>query len=295
MRSLSVHLFELSQMLVYFDNSSKYTKGNNVIIIQTKNIAQWLELASYLKKVEIDTFKFSGMEAMMCRPHADYLTSTSKHFSTYSTVLTKFNYISYALDEMYKFVAYKYDYWVNENSIPRKDRVNSASIKASVLLNNTDDVIFPKNFEHLSLNYLEAFKKYTNIFNLNIERATLEYNSTPSFSLDLLRNLRNHIAHGKFPIIEDPQNDYEKSQFLSELLFLSCRISALYIQIFMRNYNTGIKNKDSEVFIFLDIYLEEDNINLDEFLLRYIKDLHLQNNFAFNPADYDNFIADIEY
>ncbi len=52
-----------------------------------------------------------------------------------------------ALEELYKFLNKYYE-------IVQSEKYRSLSLKCSYLLNNTDELILPKHFDHLSENYI---------------------------------------------------------------------------------------------------------------------------------------------
>jgi hypothetical protein len=66
---------------------------------------------------------------------------------------------------------------------------------------------------------------------------------TPSHGLHVLRILRNHVAHGVFPLIPNPE--YEGDSDMTLLLLLLnhlCRVGVLYVQAFVGTFNEGFKS-----------------------------------------------------
>jgi len=297
MRSLSKHLYELASICTHLNNEEKYESNGRTRVINTSNFSQWLKLASQMKSVEIDAWAFPGIDAMWCRPAAEALDAESEHFTNYSTPLTKFIFIYNALEELYKMMAHQYDSVVDQLNISKKMRMRSASLKSSKLLELSPDLILPVHFEHLCKNYLIYYEEYDDLFGLELSKATLEYNGKANFAIDLIRNLRNHIAHGVFPIIEDPDygGDYtgNEKRLIMNLLGHSCRLAALYIQLFLSNFNTGINS--GPVYAILDFYENEIECDIDEFFIDYISKLHIEGEFGFNPEEYEKLRDRIEY
>ena len=136
LRPLHIHLHELARIGELLSNDNEYADNEDTRLVKTQELSQWLKLASELDSVQIDTWKFAGEDGMWCRPAAEMYTSDSKHFSIYSTHLTRFIYIYNSLEELYKFLDKHYEF------VPKKLR--SSSVKCSYLLNNTKDLLLPE-------------------------------------------------------------------------------------------------------------------------------------------------------
>ena len=93
MRSLSKHLYELASLCTFMNNSADYVSRNRTRHIETANLSQWIKLASQMKSVEIDAWLFPSTASIWCRPAAEALDSESKHYTNYSTPLTKFIFL----------------------------------------------------------------------------------------------------------------------------------------------------------------------------------------------------------
>ena len=274
LRPLRTHLYELSRIGELLRNTNEYVNKDDVRLIKTQELSQWLKLASELDSVEVDTWKFAGEDGMWCRPAAEMYTSDSKHFSVYSTHLTRFIYIYNSLEELYRFLDKHYEV------VPTKLR--SPSVKCSYLLNNTKDLIVPKYFWHLSKNYQAFIEQYAKDFGVTI-KADINFNNKVSFALDLIRDVRNHIAHGVFPIADNPEySGFGKNEMrlISNLLAHSCRLVAVYIQVIFLNFNNGF----SEGYhLFIDTLKEE---SVAPFLEKHLLNLHLKTDFGLNPSEF---------
>jgi hypothetical protein len=64
-----------------------------------------------------------------------------------------------------------------------------------------------------------------------------------AYALKLVRNLRNHVAHGTFPLGQHADcGGYEDSKELVLMLRHACRVSTLYMQIILRWFSAGIES-----------------------------------------------------
>jgi len=279
LRPTRLHLYELARIGELLGNTNKYVDNEDSRLIKTQELSQWLKLAAELESVQIDTWKFAGVDGTWCRPAAEMYSSDSKHFSTYSTYLTRFIYIYNSLEELYKFLDKHYD------AVPKN--IRSPSIKCSYLLNNTKDIVLPDHFWHLSENYQAFIKQYVDTFGVKI-KVDMKFNHKVSFALDLIRSVRNHIAHGVFPIADNP--DYSgfgknEMRLIANLLGHSCRLVALYIQVIFINFNNGF-SEGHHLFI--------DTLNVESvipFLENHLLTLHLKTDFGLNPSELSSWEA----
>jgi hypothetical protein len=72
--------------------------------IKTETIGDWLRLASQLKTVEIDTWKFepSAGNAFYCEPAAENIDAHAEHYTIHATALTRFMFVCSGLEEAYR-------------------------------------------------------------------------------------------------------------------------------------------------------------------------------------------------
>jgi hypothetical protein len=267
-------LYEIARIGELLSNANNYKDGDDSRLIKTQDLSKWLRLAAELESVEIDSWKFASRDGVWCSPVAEMYTSDSKHFSSYSTHLTRFIYIYNSLDELYKFLDKHY---IN---IPKKLR--SHSKKCSYLLDNSKDLRIPKYFWHLSENYQSFVKQYIALFGFTI-KVDIEYNHKVSFALELIRCIRNHIAHGVFPIVGNPEYhgaEHNEMKLIIELLGHSCRLAVLYIQIIFINFNNGFNGG-------YDLFIDTlDEAAVSTFLNDYLLKLHLESDFGLNYDDF---------
>lgn len=94
-----------------------------------------------------------------------------------------------------------------------------------------------------------------------------------------MRNLRNHVAHGTFPL--GPPADYGGYEDSEELLLMlrhACRVSALYMQIILRWLSPGFESHDYRA-IHNGIGKEFERF-IEKCTLEYIQDLRVKSAFA---------------
>lgn len=220
---------------------------------------------------------------------ADKVTSDSNHFSLYSTVLTRFIFVVSALEEVYRFVDGYYNSSADAEHIPEKSRPRSSSIKAAILIDTIPRDSWPKHLVHLVQNYKSVFSRYMKDHRGDLSGMQFADEEMPSYALHLIRNLRNHVAHGVFPIIPNPDYSFgidgERDKLL-QLLNRSCRLSAVYIQMLMQTFNTGFMSEEYQSCV------EASGRAFKHFVAHcnvgYIGVLHLKGNFSLADAfDYD--------
>ncbi|MDN3685526.1 hypothetical protein QW180_26115 [Vibrio sinaloensis] len=68
----------------------------------TESIAKWLKLASQLDNVQLNPFRYEEAH-YWCESAGDELDSDASHNSSIITPLTRFLFISNALEETYRF------------------------------------------------------------------------------------------------------------------------------------------------------------------------------------------------
>lgn len=131
-----------------------------------------------------------------------------------------------------------------------------------------------KNFHH-------RFQKYTNDFSLKVVRTNNIAEGDNSFALDEIRVLRNHVSHGIFPIIDNPEylgREDVKTNLLW-LLIHACRAGAIYIQTILLHFNHGFHSGD--YFVMKDIWDEEGEFFESNCKVELASELHLEGTFSF--------------
>ncbi len=281
-RSLSGHLFELSEYCRFLDNESKYKRHGQVRVVKTKVISDWLKLASQLEKVEIDAWKFTDdSSSRYCRPVADEHDSNSKHFTAYSTVLTRFMFISNALEETYRFVDRFYLSSEGVSELPENKKLREASLRATTLADNLASDNLPKYFKHIVNNLHLTFEYYCSELNPALTGMSGVEEDQNSYGLHIVRNIRNHIAHGVFPIIDNPEywGEEETRDKLIALLFHASRVSCLYIQALIFKYNNGFQSDDYS--IISEMNWDEETYFIDNCKVELALQLHIDSDFSF--------------
>jgi hypothetical protein len=291
-RSISNHLFELGLCCELLDNEINYlddVDGEQSRIIKSSVIGQWLKLAGQLNKVEVDTWQYSDGSEYYCETIAYMQDSNSKHWTDYSTALTRFMFVTNALEETYRFVAEKYNIHAEKLKITKANRFRKPSMKAAFLIDTIPKRYFPKHFLHKSNNYKSLFKTYQKFFGAQLTGLNKISGEATSYPLHLIRNLRNHIAHGIFPIVDDPEyfGDQDEAITIVHLLGQSARLAALYIQMLMRMSNQTFNSIDYHQII------DSDDRGYQTFIamcnMNYVISLHLDSKFTLNqPYSYND-------
>lgn len=284
LRPLSLHLHELGLACEYLGNTVVYVDGESKRDVRSTTVADWLKLASQLEVVKVDAWKFEH-DSFCCGTVAHRVSSDSEHYSIYATALTRFIFVTSALEETYRFVDGHFKAFADANAIPEKSRPRSCSIKAALLVDAIPEKKWPMHLAHLVQNFRSLFERYR--LTQNGELSGMQFTDVrkPSYAMHLVRNLRNHVAHGVFPLIPNPDytwGDEIDHRALLQLLKHACRLSALYIQMLMERFNTGFLSSGYK-------YCEGDTDPEFEYFIAncnadYILRLHLRGSFSLSGA-----------
>ena len=167
-RGLSEHLAEVAFAAQFLGNTSTYDSEHGTATIRTETIGDWFRLASQLKTVEIDAWKFepSAGDAFYCEPVAENIGAHGKHYTTYSTALTRFMFVCNGLEEAYRLIDHLYGPLSVRKSAAKKDLKRTSSMRAVALL---DDLFeregasaAPRHFEHHCRNFIGFFNLIIN-------------------------------------------------------------------------------------------------------------------------------------
>lgn len=284
LRPLSTHLYELAEFCSYLANSVEYIDGDLKREMSSTVIGDWLKLASQLEKVKVNTWKFADDAALYCGTVADQVDSDSSHFTAYATALTKFIFVMNALEETYRFVAGNYERLADAQGISDDKRLRKASMKAAALVDSISKQTFPKHFDHMVANYVSIFNRYCKKYKTELSGLQGTSPQASSLGLHLVRNLRNHVSHGVFPLIDNPEywGEEGERENLIQLLLHSCRLGALFMQILIGKYNYGFKSY--EYHQIEGAYGSEFDYFIANCTNEYIGKLHIEGGFSFNRA-----------
>ena len=289
-RELSEHLIEVALAADYLGNKSTYASEHGTTTIRTHTIGDWLKLAAQLEKVEVNTWKFESSDAVFyCGTAADNIDAHSKHYTTHATALTRFVFVCNGLEEAYRFIDHLYPPLSDRKGVAKKDLKRTSSLRAVALL---DDLFeregtsaMPRDFQHHCGNFIKLFGRYEAEHNAGVGGLDADADKRPTYALQLVRNLRNHVAHGTFPL--GPPADYggyDDSEALVLMLRHACRVSALYVQIILRWFGDGFQSDDYNSVLNGNAKTIErffDNCTLD-----YIQNLHVKSDFALHQDHY---------
>ncbi len=137
----------------------------------------------------------------------------------------------------------------------------------------------PRDFEHHCGNFIGLFNRYKAAHSAAVGGIDVGAEHRSTYALQLVRNLRNHVAHGTFPL--GPPADYGGYEDSEELLLMlrhACRVSALYMQIILRWFSTGFESYDYRAIP------SANGREFDRFIekctLEYVQELHVKGAFA---------------
>lgn len=291
-RTLTEQLMEAGLAADYLGNTSPYMGEHGSATIRTETIGDWLKLAAQLETVEVNTWKFASPNEGLCGTAGDNIDDHAKHYTTHATALTRFMFVCNGLEEAYRFIDHLYGPLSTRKGIAKGQLKRTSSQRAVALLDDLFEreggLAAPQDFEHHCRNFIRLFEQYRAEHNAGVGGLDSGTENRLTYALQLVRNLRNHVAHGTFPL--GPPADYgghEDSAELALMLRHACRVSALYIQIILRWYTVGFESYD---------YHSIQNAHGKEFdrfirkcTFEYVLNLHVKGDFAFHYDlfDYD--------
>lgn len=291
LRPIELHLHELSRYCDMLNNVRRppaSKEGKSVARPNTGGIAKWLLAASRVSEVVMDTCQFEEAD-LYCEPVADLQDSDAKHHGGLATRLTRFVFFCNALEETYRFCEGTYDrLFADKSSLASKGKkLSNASMKAgAVLREHAGSISFPMDFQHLVQNLAAVAAVYERGLGVELDTVVKD-SSDPAFGLDIVRCIRNHVAHGTFPIIENPEYSWEMSEGLKyavwNLLNQAVRVGALYVQLLLAVDSDGFQS---------DLYeqLKWDPDTGEYFktscTTTYLLSLHRQQQFGLNESSY---------
>ncbi|MGN8261613.1 hypothetical protein ACLEJW_20095 [Pseudomonas sp. SMSB3] len=289
-RGLSEHLVEVGLAASYLGNSSTYTSEHGTATIRTETIGDWFRLAAQLENVEVNTWKFESSEAgFYCGTVADNINAHSEHYTKHATALTRFIFVCNALEEAYRFIDHLYGPITVRMGIAKGQFKRTSSLRVVVLLDDLFEragaAVMPRSFEHHCGNFIGFFNRYKAEHNAAVGGIDPGAEKLPSYALQLVRNLRNHVAHGTFPL--GPPSDYGGYKDSEELVLMlrhACRVVALYTQIILRWFSPGFESWDYNSI--RDSHSKEFDRFLEKCTLEYVLDLHLKSDFALHQDPY---------
>lgn len=300
MRELPLHLHELAMFSELLLNEHVVYERKKQVVLEkglakTKSIAKWLRLASQLERVSLNPFRYE-VAHIYCEPVNDMLGSNAEHHESIITPLTRFVYVSNALEEGYRFLspAYEIAYERLLKQSSKSEYLRNYSAQAAYLLESRSSSIeLPTHYDHLVDNYRKVIKLYAEQFHSKFDME-LDVPHGLSYGLCLVRNIRNQIAHGTFPIIDDPEYTFEFEQphakrNIVNLLSQSSRIAAINIQLLLAMVSTGFASAEYQSICTDYDYGEyfENNCTFS-----YLLNLHLIQKFGLNERDYFSFNSD---
>ncbi|WP_123950481.1 hypothetical protein [Vibrio crassostreae] len=278
-REICDHLFELSEFCRLLSNTSIYR--NEERQVTTESIGAWLRLASELESVSINKWKFEDPN-VLCESIATANDELSENLGDFSTNLTRFMYMSYALDETYRYVDRHYTS-KNPTGVARQ-----ASLRACWVIDD-EYLRIPEDMDHAISNLKTFMTTYDPDYENKIFNKHVQSNITDSsYGLHLVRGLRNIIAHGVFPIVgadghfaAELSND---SYTCQNLLRWGTRVGVMYIQLLMANQFDGFSSPAYNYLVEVDSEHEDNNRYFYEHCTKNLA-LHLHKKIEFTFLD----------
>ena len=301
-RELPLHLHELAIYCELLnDERSVYKKTKKNIdksgTAKTISVAKWLRLASQLESVKMNNFRYE-VAHMYCEPIADELSSNAKHDSSIATQITRFMFISNALEESYRLTSHLYEKEYSSRLELGKeiDRKRDYSAQSAWLLDEVfTSLDTPEHYYHKADDLIYLSKYYRDIFKVSFD---MDFTDTEKASrgFSVVRIIRNHIAHAVFPIVENPEFtlEFEKPEnkkLILSLLLKASRLAAMNIQVIL---GFSFKEFKSDSYG----YFSEDPDTGQEFKEafgygEYLNRLHINQDFGLNEDSHFKWRSDV--
>nr|DAO68361.1 MAG TPA: hypothetical protein [Caudoviricetes sp.] len=276
------HLHELAVLTECF-------YGENRLNFLAMN--QWLTLSSTLDNVEINPYLHDRSSlSIMCRPHYEALDSDRKYFSAYTTELTRLFFVCNALEEVYRFVS---TFFTDELNTSFKNPVRDNSMKSLILFDKIEEKHLPKHFEHYNQNLCTLFERYTSLYNKKVNNKLSYPKEHRCYALNIIRNIRNDIAHGVIPINLNPEYGFTGDNWktLYFLIQRATRTILLYIQAFLSKYGNDFDMEEYYERVGYVYWLESKDIRNEctesvevsepADLSALLSELHLKSGFGY--------------
>ncbi len=222
---------------------------------------------------------------------AGNIDAHGEHYTIHATALTRFMFVCNGLEEAYRFIDHLYGPLSVLKGMAKGQLKRTSSLRAVALL---DDLFeregasaAPSDFGHHCGNFIRLFDRYKAEHNISVGGIDAGAETRSTYALQIVRNLRNHVAHGTFPL--GPPRDYGGNEDSEELVLMLrhvCRVSALYMQIILRWFSPGFESYNYNSI--LDAHGEEFDRFIEKFTLQYVQGLHVKSVFALHHDIYDS-------
>ncbi len=292
LRGLSLHLYELALYCDYLDNlRTTYVRKKGILIpdqeAQTATAAGWLRLASQVQRVDLDTYRFQAAQ-LYCEPVDELLRSDAEHHSAITTPLTKFIFFCNALEEIFRFVSPTYETAFDNSARHggKQEYLRSHSMQAALLLDHSGHTDIPYDYGHLVENLSKITKIYLDQTGGTMDTAGKTVQDL-CFGIQLIRNVRNQVAHGVFPLLENPEYSTRSNHFqvrnTINLLNQCTRVGAISIQMILNIDNDGFQ---AQVYGDASNDPETGNYFATQMHGGYLMTLHRSQEFGLNEEAY---------
>ncbi len=250
LRPIELHLHELSKFCDMLANERILAEPDAATDAKssTGGIGKWLLVASQVAEVVMDTAQFEEAH-FYCEPVLDLQQSDAAHRGKLATRLTRFVFFCNALEEAYRFCEGTYDALrLKKSSLASKGKpLKSASLKAGALLReHAAKLALPADFSHLVQNLDRLAAVYEHGLSVKLGRVVSDPTHI-AYGLDIVRALRNHVAHGIFPIVDNPEYSMNMTKELQYVVFnllgQAVRVGALCIQLLLAVDSDGFRSQ----------------------------------------------------
>lgn len=295
LRSLSLHLFELSlycDLLASERTVFERSKGekSEAGTVRTTSIANWLRLAAQVDRVILDTHIFQ-ISDLYCEPVNEALNAEAQHHQQIITPLTRLIFVFNALEESYRLFSAPYEalYDLRSASARSTKYLKSYSAQAAYILRySVESDAMPRYYDHLQDILRRISKRYSEDFHGRFDIDLDDQSPSNDYGLSLIRNLRNQIAHGVFPIIDNPEESISAADVITKrnlinLLNQAARLSAMSIQALLKVAAITFESVRYFQLVSDDEYGEyfQNACTPD-----YLNNIHLINDFGLNERDF---------
>jgi hypothetical protein len=230
---LDEHLEELALFCIFVGEVNDYDFKDEKVSVSINKVGEWLKLAADLKSVEISPGGFTSVNDFYCETRMEVLDEDSRNYSQLSLKLTKYIFAAQAFENMQKFL--------NGIAIERGAKKRSHTLRCEELFDTLNNNQLPVDFHHHATNFTNRFESYREHYKPSFNNELKLNHQSNAYAHCLLRNLRNYVSHGSFPLEYGlGGNDVFVIKKLSSLLTTAIRLYGIYIQAGISNFCRGM-------------------------------------------------------
>jgi hypothetical protein len=205
-------------------------------VARTKTVGNWLRLAGQIRSVALDTHRYQEA-SFYCEPVAGMLDSDAAHHESIITPLTKLVFVCNALEECYRFVSGQYlqAFCAKQKLGLKPSYLRDYSMQAAALIaEHASHAVLPRDYGHHVDILWKWLGRYAEDSGSNLRDQKFRVGQI-DHGLALVRYVRNMVAHGEFPLIDNPEYSFAAPDFSEHILVnlpaATTRVAAMNIQI----------------------------------------------------------------